>query len=156
ARFTRPVLVLPDALVPELDDACLRLVLEHELAHLKRGDLLRATLVSLARIPYTFHPVATWLGREIALAREQAVDLLVGHEDPKTYADLLITVAIQARFGEQTAEVSMACSSLERRLVALIEPRAVSRAAAGGVLALGTLLLCMVMLAPKSYAHVEN
>lgn len=150
ARVRAPVLVLPERLLGVLSPARFEMVVRHELAHLAHGDLLRALLVSMARVPYALHPVAGWMSKEIALAREQLVDREVGHEDPCAYAELLLDVAAETR--GVAAEVAMSAASLDRRISALAEQAKGVRAALSSVVLVGVMLLALVMLAPKSHA----
>ncbi len=72
----QPVLVVPAGLPDLLDPSQLRQALLHELAHLKRRDLLWGWIVELARIVYFFHPLVYWLGYRLHLERELACDQL--------------------------------------------------------------------------------
>jgi beta-lactamase regulating signal transducer with metallopeptidase domain len=73
-RIWRPVLVLPHELIETLKPVQLRQVLLHELAHLRRGDLIWGWLPELARLVYFFHPLVHWLSYFIRLERELACD----------------------------------------------------------------------------------
>jgi beta-lactamase regulating signal transducer with metallopeptidase domain len=70
-------------------------VLAHELAHLKRRDLIWGWLPEVARLVYWFHPVAHWTVRQVRLERELACDQVVmvalGHSAP-AYAETLVRV----------------------------------------------------------------
>ncbi|HEV3023756.1 MAG TPA: M56 family metallopeptidase, partial [Pirellulales bacterium] len=70
----RPRLVLPPGLVEQLPRGQLAWVLSHELAHVRRGDLVVVLLQKLVQIVYFFHP-AVWLAnRLIDRQRECACD----------------------------------------------------------------------------------
>src|SRR5262249_20734263 len=56
----RPAVVLPASFPAQFTPSQMRLMLAHELAHLKRRDLLWAWLPSLARVLFFFHPLV-WL-----------------------------------------------------------------------------------------------
>jgi beta-lactamase regulating signal transducer with metallopeptidase domain len=95
----RPVLVLPRGLLAELDADHLRMVLLHELAHLKRRDLWWGWLPALVRIVYFFHPVAHWVCFRIRLERELACDQLamaLSGRSAADYAEVLIQVVSYA------------------------------------------------------------
>src|SRR5207248_6530640 len=55
AGWKRPVLALPWALLAELSPEERRLILAHELAHLKRRDLAWGWLPLVARLLFFFH-----------------------------------------------------------------------------------------------------
>ncbi|HUG89864.1 MAG TPA: M56 family metallopeptidase [Planctomycetaceae bacterium] len=94
----KPVLVLPANLADALDETQLRHVLFHELAHVKRWDLVWGWIPEIARIVYFFHPVAHWLVYRLRLERELACDLIaMTHtgRDARAYAETLVQVVSQ-------------------------------------------------------------
>jgi hypothetical protein len=91
----RPVLVLPQGLMADLDPDHWRAVMLHELGHLKRRDLWWGWLPALARIVYFFHPVAHWVCFRIRLERELACDQLamtLSGRGAAEYAEILVQV----------------------------------------------------------------
>lgn len=94
-RALRPTLVLPRDLLSSLAPVELAQVLAHELAHVKRRDLLWGWTVELARVFYFFHPVVHWVGYHLRLERELACDQLAmaaSGRGPAEYADTLVRV----------------------------------------------------------------
>jgi beta-lactamase regulating signal transducer with metallopeptidase domain len=95
----RPILVLPTELLGALDSAQLRQVLLHELAHVKRRDLLWGWIPEIVRMIYFFNPVAYWVAYRIRLERELACDQLAmalsGHGAAE-YAETLVQVVSHA------------------------------------------------------------
>jgi bla regulator protein BlaR1 len=94
-RALRPTLVLPRDLLATLAPVELAQVLAHELAHVKRRDLVWGWAVELARVFYFFHPVAHWVGYRVRLERELACDQLAmaaSGRGPAEYADTLVRV----------------------------------------------------------------
>ena len=91
----RPTLVLPASLPASLEPAQLEQVLLHELAHLRRRDLVWGWTVEAARVFYFFHPLVHWVGYRLRLERELACDQVAmsasGH-DPSVYAETLLRV----------------------------------------------------------------
>jgi beta-lactamase regulating signal transducer with metallopeptidase domain len=95
----RPVLVLPKSLLATLDGDRLRQVLLHELAHVKRFDLILGWPVEIARRLYFFHPLVHWLAYRIRLERELACDqvaMAASGRSPSDYVQTLIHVVTQA------------------------------------------------------------
>ncbi len=91
----RPTLVLPRPLLAPLSAERWRAVILHELAHLKRGDLIWAWLPELARIILWFHPVSHWVARWARLERELACDglaMTLAEVDVSGYAQILVDV----------------------------------------------------------------
>ncbi|MBC8064490.1 MAG: M48 family metalloprotease, partial [Chlorobia bacterium] len=70
----RPQIVIS----PQVIEGCsfdeLRLVLAHELAHLRRGDMWVSLVAQIATVLFFFHPIAWLAAREFELARESACD----------------------------------------------------------------------------------
>lgn len=73
----RPAVVVPRRLLASLDADALEHVLLHELAHVKRKDLLAQALFGALNVVYWFHPLA-WVARRRAYAaRELLCDATV-------------------------------------------------------------------------------
>jgi beta-lactamase regulating signal transducer with metallopeptidase domain len=89
------VLVMPAGLATTLSSTELRHVLLHELAHVRRRDLVWGWINELARVVYFFHPVAHWIAYRARLERELACDQMAmahsGH-DAREYAATLVRV----------------------------------------------------------------
>jgi beta-lactamase regulating signal transducer with metallopeptidase domain len=95
----RPVLVLPRDTLAALDPGQLRQVLLHELAHVRRRDLLWGWLPEVARLVWWFNPVAWWVAARVRLERELACDQLVlahGGASAADYAETLVRVVSQS------------------------------------------------------------
>jgi beta-lactamase regulating signal transducer with metallopeptidase domain len=95
----QPTLVLPASLLSNLDSLSARRILLHELAHIKRLDLLWGWVPEFARLFYWFHPVAHWSASRARLERELACDhLALTHTDldPVGYAKTLVHVVDRA------------------------------------------------------------
>jgi len=122
----RPAIVLPTSLVHACGPAELRLALTHELAHLRRRDLLWNWLPTLAEVLFFFHP-AVWLARRQWLfAQELACDEMAARVSRSTAAEmgrLLLQIASYGRCERSTslltAEVSTSFSQIRRRLIAM-------------------------------------
>src|SRR6266540_2862959 len=108
----------------------LRIVLLHELAHVKRRDCLTHVLAQIACAAYWFNPLAWIAARHIRTERERACDDLVLACGTRgaDYADQLIEVArvmCAGRFPAVLAGASLAMahrSQLEGRLMAILDP----------------------------------
>ena len=93
--IVRPVIVLPKSLTSSFDPKRMQQVLLHELAHVKRLDLLWGWIPEIARIIYFFHPFVHWVSYRIRLERELSCDqLAMAHsgQDAADYADTLVQV----------------------------------------------------------------
>jgi RND family efflux transporter MFP subunit len=95
----RPAIILPPSVI-DGPPAQLDMVLAHELAHVRRRDLLWDLPPVLADVLFFFHPLV-WLGqRELRLAQEMACDhlaLAVTRSNPAAYATALLEIAQRGR-----------------------------------------------------------
>jgi hypothetical protein len=119
-----------------------RVVLLHELAHIKRWDCLAQTLSQIACALHWFNPLAWVVARRMVSERERACDDMVlgAGFQPADYADHLLQVAsgLKSIWPGSAAAIAMARpSKLEGRLVAILDGarrrRRLTRAAALGV-----------------------
>lgn len=95
----RPVLLLPASLLATTESAALKQIALHELAHIRRGDLLTIWVLHAARTLYWFHPAVHWMAYRAGLERELACDqLAMKHSGatPAGYARTLISAAGRA------------------------------------------------------------
>jgi HEAT repeat protein/beta-lactamase regulating signal transducer with metallopeptidase domain len=172
ASATMPMswgLLKPSILMPvDVDDwpfDRLRIVLLHELAHVRRRDCLTHALAQVACAVYWFNPLVWIAARHLRMERERACDDLVlaaGTCGPD-YADQLLELARAMRGGRfpgllTGTTLAMAHrSQLEGRLMAILDPSTprsgVTRVRAAGVTAL---VVCALMplasMQPWAYA----
>ena len=92
----RPTVLLPETWEGRFDRAELQAILVHELAHVRRGDLVWGWVVTVISCCYWFHP-AVWLANGMMRKeREMACDdvvLNVTGQKGETYASTLVHVA---------------------------------------------------------------
>lgn len=91
----RPVIIFPEHIIEKFTEPELRAILYHELAHIKRKDILTNWFQILTQILYFFNPLVWYANRQIRIEREQACDDRVlegGKEERKSYADALLKV----------------------------------------------------------------
>jgi beta-lactamase regulating signal transducer with metallopeptidase domain len=128
-----PAVLLPASFPAQFTPSQMRLMLAHELAHLRRRDLLWAWLPSLARVLFFFHPLV-WLAEgEWRLAQEMACDeqvVLSTGTSQARYGAMLLEVMGEPRRAFPasllTAGVAESYTTIRRRLVAIQQVRAVS------------------------------
>jgi len=72
----RTSIVLPESLVEKMTLGEMRLILAHEMAHIRRGDLVGNWFVSIISGLFFFHPLVWLAFRETRLAQETACDEL--------------------------------------------------------------------------------
>ena len=101
--FWRPRLLLPDD-IAGLDDEQLRMIMLHELAHVRRHDVAINWLMVLVRAMQWWNPVYWLAASRFASLREQACDAFVIRRmagEPKASLQRAAAVAGRARGGRQ-------------------------------------------------------
>lgn len=88
----RPVLIWPEKLSAQLEDAHIETILAHELMHLRRRDNLSAALHMVVEAVFWFHPMTWWIERRLMEERERACDEAVVQmgNNAETYAESLL------------------------------------------------------------------
>jgi len=147
----RPVVFMP-ADAAEWSEDRRRLVLQHELAHVERGDSATHLMARCALSLLWWHPLAWKAWREFLKERESAADDLVlsGGARASDYASLLLDIArsMQSQNAVAWAGVAMARrSQLEGRLLAILDAR-VSRKATRRASALAAAAAAIALCAP--------
>ncbi|MDE2690177.1 MAG: M56 family metallopeptidase [Acidobacteriota bacterium] len=150
----KPAILLPVSAVDWSDARC-RIVLAHELVHVRRRDALRQLVGRAVLALYWFHPLS-WVASCMAGARrEEACDqdvLLVGVR-PSEYAEHLLSLAEASAPARAVLSLPMAHQSrLESRIRAVLRP---SRARPGSVLVAAVAALTTVVLAGISVSVVD-
>ncbi|HTR03416.1 MAG TPA: M56 family metallopeptidase [Thermoanaerobaculia bacterium] len=122
-----------------------RVVLLHELAHVKRADWPTLFVTELAVAAYWFHPLALWLGRRVRREAEQACDELViaSGTKPSVYAGHLLGIFRTVGAAPAPAAAALAIArphQFEARLRAILDPHRTPGGAARGGLAVAGLV----------------
>jgi beta-lactamase regulating signal transducer with metallopeptidase domain len=137
ASATMPMawgVINPSVVMPAEADAWpqdrLRIVLLHELAHVKRRDCLTHMLAHMTCALYWINPLAWMAAKRVRAERERACDdlVLAAGTRGSDYADQLLEIArvmSSGRFPGVVAGASLAMahrSQLEGRLMAILDP----------------------------------
>ena len=124
--YLRPRLLLPAGTFEELTMAQIRYVFLHELAHLKRHDILIGWLMAIVQILHWFNPAVWYAMTQISCDRELACDELamstLKEDEPIEYGSTLLTFL--ERFSQKQSYPGMAGiaenQSLLRRRMSMI------------------------------------
>lgn len=128
-----PVVVVPASALATWSDERIRVVLLHELAHVRRRDCLVQAMSQVACAAYWFNPL-TWIAaRRLRAERERACDDMVldagtGGAD---YAQHLLDIARMATSRRSLSAAALAMarpSELEGRLLAILDGHRARRA----------------------------
>ena len=147
----QPALLIPEQLLPRLDQHEQTTLLAHELAHLRRRDHWVRYLEVLVRALYWWNPLVGWVCRQLRVAEEECCDAWVLWALPRasrSYANALLeTVEF---LSDSTAVLPVAASgvgrvqNLKRRLTMIMQAktrRTLSNSGRGLVLGLAALAL---------------
>jgi beta-lactamase regulating signal transducer with metallopeptidase domain len=96
--LVRPSILMPEALLVRTPLEQVKLVLAHELIHVRRGDIVAGKLQLVAQLVWWFHPLIWWANREACRARERCCDGEVVSGigcKPARYARALLSVLEQ-------------------------------------------------------------
>ena len=92
----KPILVMPETLPSVIPSEVREALLIHELAHIKRGDILVRWVQNLARLLFFFWPPIWWVCRRLERYAEIACDewaIRFSSVDPEAYAEALLVIA---------------------------------------------------------------
>jgi beta-lactamase regulating signal transducer with metallopeptidase domain len=90
----RPMILLPPSLLCGLDPTQLAAILSHEMAHIRRYDLIFNLVQRLVESLLFFHPIVWWLSRRMTIERENCCDDVAAlHVGRLTYAEALVGMA---------------------------------------------------------------
>jgi beta-lactamase regulating signal transducer with metallopeptidase domain len=93
--FFRPAVVLPVWALRDLSADELKVIVLHELAHLRRWDDWTNLTQKFVKALFFFHPAVWWIDSRLALERELACDDIVLEQtaNARTYAASLVSIA---------------------------------------------------------------
>ncbi len=72
--IVKPIILLPPSLLCGLDPSQLAAILSHEMAHIRRYDLIVNLLQRIVEALLFFHPVTWWISRSMSIERESCCD----------------------------------------------------------------------------------
>ena len=134
AGIWRPTIILPVGATADFSETELRLMLGHELAHLKRRDLAWNWLPTMVGWLFFFHPLVWLLRRGWFESQETACDEMLIQSQavhPSEYGRLLLKLASHwvrsPRLSLATVGVLGDYRNLEKRIVAMTQARSFSR-----------------------------
>ncbi len=158
----RPVVVIPRSLVQAMDDASLRPLLAHELAHLRRGDHFAVWLDLAVGCVAWWVPTYWWARREAERAGDEACDAraVAALGDRKEYAETLLSTLEVLSAQEMTPLPAVGRGLGEREVVArrltmIVRGPMSHRVSAGGWLVVALLALIVLPVSTLKIAGQE-
>lgn len=151
----KPVVLVPASLMSGMTPDQFSAVMAHELAHIRRHDLLLNLGQRLVEALLFFHPITWYISHQMSAQREMCCDDLVvcsGYSRMK-YADALLQLAEQCAFQQAGTEMGVAAtgnnaSQLELRVRRLMEMSNTTeiRVTRWSVVLVGMLIFLVAML----------
>ena len=151
--IVNPVIVLPSD-CDDWSESRRRLVLSHELAHVKRWDTLIEALALFTTIVFWFNPLVWYAVKRLRIERETDCDnaVLRAGAKPSEYAELLLNIAAElsssATPAWQLSTISQG-SNVKDRLMDILNQR-VNRTKGSRRLAVITGVLALTLVLPIS------
>jgi uncharacterized protein (TIGR03435 family) len=121
----RPVLLLPEGIVEQLNQAQLDAILAHEFCHVRRKDNLTAAIHMAAQAIFWFHPLTWWIGSRLVDERERACDeevLRLGCR-PNVYAESILMICRLYLSSPLACLSGVTGSNLKRRIESIMRNR---------------------------------
>ena len=115
--WMKPVILVPVSMFTSLDPSEIEMILMHELAHVRRYDVLINIVQTTMEILFFFNPAVWWLSRQIRIERENCCDdtTILRTANPLRYARALTNLEelrmFQTNFGS-----ALTATPLERRI----------------------------------------
>lgn len=157
--YRRPIVLLP-AEAQGWSLKRLRVVLLHEMTHVRRGDWLAQRIAYATCALYWFHPLVWLLSRQMRLESERACDdrVLLAGVKARDYAHHLLDVVRSMKAAHPALRTTVAMaqrSQIEQRLRAIMAARSDRRGAtrfmlATALIAVGALLLPLAAVHPMT------
>ena len=154
----RPVIILPQSLLNEIDDNLLISAVGHELVHIARRDYLTNLIYEFVYLPVWFHPAAWLIRRHIRQTRELCCDERVTSKllRPDVYARCLVrmigTSPLTPRMAADTTIGIVESDNLEGRIMSLLKSRKLTGRRKNILLLIASLLLSVPCIAATPFA----
>ena len=155
----RGIIVVSSRATQELDQADLRLIITHEMAHIKRRDHWFRWLEWLALVTFWWNPIMWWARQQLRSSEEMACDQLVlqtSKSEVNQYANSLLNMAELLTSPEIRPPVMASAinsgGSFERRLKVMMSEKTWTAPAA-----LRTAVMAMAMcLFPLGFVYAQD
>jgi beta-lactamase regulating signal transducer with metallopeptidase domain len=158
----RPTVLLPAGTATLLSPSERTMVLCHELAHVRRRDLVLGWIPALAERLLVWHPLARLCAGEYVLAREAACDALVLRTldaPPRDYGRLLVRLGVHTPAARIAAAGTSPTVHLLRRRLHMLQQASLSPRAVTGIVltaALVALVPLRLVAVPIAADTMEN
>ncbi len=156
--IVKPLILLPPALLCGLDPNQVAAVVSHEMAHIRRFDLIVNLLQRIVEALLFFHPITWWISHHVSIEREHCCDELAATSVGRlSYAGALLKMAELCIGNDRRRSKALATLSADggnstdfgyriRRLIGAEETTRVGVTRRSAAIALATIALLTVSL----------
>jgi TonB family protein len=154
----RPLIILPERLLQDVDEEVLTSAIGHELVHVARRDYLANLIYEFIYLPLSFHPAAAFVRRRIKQTRELCCDESVAARllRAETYARSLVRLIgaapLERRLAVDTTIGLSESDILEVRIMSLLKTPKLTARRKRLLLITAVLLLAAPCVAAASFA----
>ena len=123
AGWWRPVVLVPVGMLTGMPPAQVEAVMAHELAHIRRHDVLVGWLQAAAETLLFYHPAVWWVSRQVRIEREHCCDDVAASVSTSraTYARALATLE-ERRAPQPALALAASDGALLQRIRRLVDP----------------------------------
>ncbi len=159
----RPSILLPLSLASGLAPAHLEAILAHELAHVRRHDVLVHLFLRLIEALLFFHPAVWYVSRRIRIERERVCDdlAIASGCERSNYVDALLGIAERTRPAWPSEAIALAASGarpseFKRRILRLLGEREVDERFTRAALCVHLALVASLLAVPVVARGLES
>jgi beta-lactamase regulating signal transducer with metallopeptidase domain len=148
AGLLRPTVLLPEHAISTLTPDERAMAICHELAHVRRRDLLLGWVPAIAERLFFFHPLARLAAREYAAEREAACDALVIKAmdvAPREYGRMLVRLGVSGLTPVFTASGSSPSRSVLRRRLDMLNDVTFTRSRRGAIVLIAAISVAAIV-----------
>ena len=144
----KPVLLLPAGIAHHLTPAQLKLILAHEVCHVRRRDNLTGAIHMLVEAVFWFFPLVWWIRARLVEERERACDEAVCSQgcEPEVYAEGILKVCQFYLESPPLWIAGITGAGLKKRIEAIMANSSVDRLNFGKKLVLAMVGIAAILL----------
>jgi beta-lactamase regulating signal transducer with metallopeptidase domain len=125
----RPVLLWPQEISGEMEDAHLESIIAHEVWHVRRRDNLAAAIHMLVEALFWFHPLVWWIGARLLNERERACDeaVLESGSARQVYAESILKTCAFCLGSRLACTSGVTGANLKKRIVQIMTQKVTTK-----------------------------
>lgn len=144
----RPLLMWPEGLSQQLDEAQIQAIMAHEVEHVRRRDNLCSAVHAFVEVLFWFHPAVHWMRLKMSEERERACDerVLLQSAQPQKYAESILKVCAFCLESPLPCVAGVSGSDLKLRVLRILKHRSEKTLTTGRRILLSAMATCTIAL----------